>query len=237
MMKLRVRRVIYVAIVCGAGVLGACDKQAPESAARTTSDDQNVTLKTAAPTPHDAGAKKPFRDPEAPPLVGWTAIPRAMQEGGSYQRKRFAELLAMHPLPAIDATEWLNSEPLSLEALKGKVVLLDFWGTWCVPCLQAIPETNALHEKYAAQGLVIIGVCHTRNAELMSQVVEERGISYPVCADRDYVTTDTYKVDGYPDYYLIDRSGRLRLPDCSNELVEDAVKLLLAEQLPDATSP
>jgi thiol-disulfide isomerase/thioredoxin len=132
------------------------------------------------------------------------------------------------PPPALEVIEWINSSPLSLEELKGKVVLLDFWATWCGPCLASIPKNNALAEKYR-DDLVVIGICHDRGHEKMQQVTEGRGIKYPVCHDEDNTTKTAYKVDSYPDYYLIDRQGRLRLADCSNSKVEDAIRTLIAE--------
>jgi hypothetical protein len=61
-------------------------------------------------------------------------------------------------------------------------------------------------------------------------VVNDKGIVYPVCHDADNVTKIAYQVDSYPDYYLIDRKGNLRIADCANGKVEDAVKLLIAEE-------
>ena len=63
----------------------------------------------------------------------------------------------------------------------------------------------------------------------MAQIVEERGIKFPVCHDADNTTKTAYHVDSYPDYYVIDKQGRLRVADCSNRRVEDVIKLLLEE--------
>jgi len=160
------------------------------------------------------------------------AIPAHLLEGSASQRRSLQPLLQLEAPPTIEATEWLNSEPLVISELKGKVVMLDFWGTWCPPCLRAIPKMNELHAKYADQGLVIIGVCHSRNVERMGDVVRERGITYPVCADRNYTTSSAYFVNGYPDYFFIDRSGRLRIADVANHMIEEAITLLLAEPAP-----
>jgi peroxiredoxin len=88
--------------------------------------------------------------------------------------------------------------------------------------------------RYGEQGLVIIGVCHPRGVEKMADAVKQHGIKYPVAADASGKTNESYKVNGYPDYYFIDRAGKLRIADCKNGSVEDAIKALLAEPGPTA---
>ena len=149
-------------------------------------------------------------------------------EGTADTRKRF-ETIEGKAAPALTVKEWTNAEAMKLADLKGKVVLLDFWATWCGPCIAAIPHTNALQEKYKDKGLVIVGVCHSRGAEKMADMVKEKGIEYPVAADVEGKTDESYKVDGYPDYYFIDRAGKLRIADCKNGSVEEAIQALLAE--------
>ncbi|MBC8108595.1 MAG: redoxin domain-containing protein, partial [Anaerolineae bacterium] len=85
-------------------------------------------------------------------------------------------------------------------------------------------------------GLVIIGVCNTKGAERMSQTVNEKGIKYPVAADVNNKTVEAFGVNGYPDYYLIDRAGNLRIADCKNGTVEAAIKALLSEDAPELTA-
>lgn len=153
----------------------------------------------------------------------------SMLEGDASHRAVLAKMMAAAVLPKISAKSWKNSEPLSLDNLKGKVVVLDFWATWCGPCIKSIPKLNKLQDTYAKDGLVIIGVCHTKGAENMPSVVKGRGIKYPVCTDRYGITTSAYKVDSFPDYYLIDRQGKLRIADCKTDRLEEAITILLAE--------
>ena len=150
---------------------------------------------------------------------------KAFREGDAALRSRL-EGLEGNPAPELKVTSWINSEATTLEKLKGKVIVLDFWATWCGPCISSIPHTNELAEKYKDK-VVIIGVCHPRGGEKMADNVKEKGIKYPVCLDTDGATAKACKVNGYPDYYLIDATGKLVIADCANQSVEDAIKALL----------
>ena len=155
---------------------------------------------------------------------------------GSPQRRLMLEKRLGDEAPALKVENWINSEPMSLDELRGKVVVLDFWATWCLPCIRRIPHANEMVEKYGDDGLVFIGVCHTQGADRMAEMVEDEGIEYPVAADVKLRTSKAYHVDGFPDYYIIDRAGNLRVADCANGSVEETVKALLKEPAPDASS-
>ncbi|WP_193214258.1 TlpA family protein disulfide reductase [Luteolibacter marinus] len=149
-------------------------------------------------------------------------------EGDAALRARL-EKIEGAPALAMELKDWENSKPLDLAALKGKIVVLDFWATWCGPCIASIPHNNELAEKYA-KDVVFIGVCHPKGAEKMKQVVENKKIAYPVAVDPDGKLGDAYQVNGYPDYYLIDREGKVVLADCANGKVEQAIEALLKEE-------
>ena len=155
-------------------------------------------------------------------------------EGGDEKRARLKKLeKSPEQPPALAVDNWHNSEALKLKELKGKVVVLDFWATWSGPSERAIPKHNALYEKYGEQGLVIIGICSTLGGEAIEKAIEAHGIKYPVCVDIENKTNTAYAPNGYPDYYLIDKHGNLRIADCVNSKLEDAVKALLSEKVGD----
>jgi cytochrome c biogenesis protein CcmG/thiol:disulfide interchange protein DsbE len=175
------------------------------------------------------GADRSANEAAAP--AGESQVPDEWLEGTARARaKRFAELKVGENPPALKAENWKNAEPMALADLKGKVVLLDFWATWCGPCLASVPHNNDLYERYKEDGLVVIGVCNSRGADTMAKTAEDRGIKYPVAADLDGATVASFAVDSFPDYYFVDRAGKLRILDCNNDNVEDAIKLLLAEK-------
>ena len=132
--------------------------------------------------------------------------------------------------PDLVTTNWLNSKPLKLDGLKGKVVVLEFWGTWCTTCIGLIPHHNELAKKYQAKGLVFIGICDADGSEKMPEVAKHYGIEYPIAVDLKNATSEVYKADSTPDFYLIDRKGNLRWADIVTEDVDRAIELLLAEE-------
>lgn len=115
-------------------------------------------------------------------------------------------------LAGIDA--WLNSEPLRLAELRGKVVLLDFWTFGCVNCIRTLPHVRGWHERYATQGLVVIGVhtpefAHERPLPALRNAVARHGLRYPIAQDNAYRSWNAYGVRYWPAQILIDRDGRI----------------------------
>ncbi len=115
----------------------------------------------------------------------------------------------------IPGGEWINSSPLTIESLKGKVVLVDFWTYTCINCIRTFPYTKSWYEKYKDQGFVLVGV-HTpefefeKNAVNVKKAVKDFSITYPVLQDNNYATWKAYQNRYWPAHYLIDAQGRIR---------------------------
>ncbi|MFM1559392.1 MAG: TlpA family protein disulfide reductase [Roseibacillus sp.] len=165
-------------------------------------------------------------------LLGILSLPLSANElsfafeGEGEKRARLSKLQDSETPPKLDLSEWLNSGDLTLDELKGKIVVLDFWATWCGPCIASIPKNNAIHEKFG-KDVVFIGVCNKRGGEKMAQMVKDKGIKYPVALDKDGKTVAAYAVNGYPDYYIFDRAGKLVVADCANSKVKAVLEMLL----------
>ena len=143
------------------------------------------------------------------------------------QRAKHAELLGK-PMPKLDLSHWKNGE-LQQADLKGKVVVLDFWATWCGPCIKSIPHNNEMAEKYKDKGVVVLGVCTANGQEKYEQVVNDKGIKYHSARDPDRKTEKAYRVMWYPTYAVIDKAGKVRAIGLQPEHVEDVVEKLIKE--------
>lgn len=122
-------------------------------------------------------------------------------------------LMDAYPAPQIEGiTEWINSKPLTLKDLKGKVVLIDFWTYSCINCVRTLPYLKDWYNKYHNKGLVIIGV-HSPEFEFEKDVnnvknaVIKEGIQYPVALDNNFVTWQNFQNQYWPAHYLIDKNG------------------------------
>ncbi|WP_261541377.1 cytochrome c biogenesis protein DipZ [Burkholderia multivorans] len=141
-------------------------------------------------------------------------------------------------LPPLDgAVQWLNSPPLTAAALRGKVVLVDFWTYSCINCLRTLPYTNAWARKYARYGLVVIGVhapefAFERDIGNVKKAVRDLGIDYPVAIDNRYAIWRAFNNEYWPAHYFVDAQGRIRrhhFGEGEYAESERAIQSLLAE--------
>lgn len=136
------------------------------------------------------------------------------------------------PMPAFHVRDWINGG-ISADDIKGKVVVVDLYATWCGPCMRAIPHNNELLKKYKSQGLAIIGVCtSSRGQEKFAANAKEHNIQYPAARDPELKTEKAWAVRYYPTYGVVDRKGIVRVVGLQPNRVEEVVKKLLAEPAP-----
>jgi thiol-disulfide isomerase/thioredoxin len=135
--------------------------------------------------------------------------------------------------PAFDLVS-LSGASLASDSLRGRVVLLDFWATWCAPCRKGIPALQGLHERYASQGLVVIGASTDEGGpERVRRFVSSRRMTYPVALDSGATPAwQAFEVKSIPTLFLIGRDGRLLarwngLPKSHDE-VEQRVRAALS---------
>jgi thiol-disulfide isomerase/thioredoxin len=135
------------------------------------------------------------------------------------------------------ADEWLNSPPLTAPALRGKVVLIDFWTYTCINWLRTLPYVRAWAEKYKDQGLVVIGVhapefAFEKSANNVRWAVKDMRIDYPVAVDNEHTIWRAFKNKYWPALYFVDSQGRVRhhhFGEGSYEQSEMIIQELLAE--------
>ncbi len=152
--------------------------------------------------------------------------------------RRSEELPVEGVLPSLSgAVAWLNSPPLTADALKGKVVLVDFWTYSCINCLRSLPYVRRWAEKYKDHGLVVIGVhapefAFEKNADNVRKAVSNLNIGYPVALDNDYAIWRGFNNRYWPAHYFIDAQGRIRhhhFGEGDYDISERVIRQLLAE--------
>jgi peroxiredoxin len=125
-----------------------------------------------------------------------------------------AGTVALAAVPATAAPDFTLPTTLGpnlrLQEQRGKVVLVNFWATWCGPCKQEMPELNKLYDKYRASGFVLLGVNVDDNARHASEVAAKLGLRFPVLLDTDKTVSRLYELSTMPTTVLIDRDGRVR---------------------------
>jgi thiol-disulfide isomerase/thioredoxin len=135
------------------------------------------------------------------------------------------------PLPPIEAGGWINSQsPLKAADLRGKVVLVDFWASDCMPCVRHLPELIKIHKRFQDQGIQFVGLSleNGQRADHLRALVETRtGLSWPVGYDAQ-MAYEALDVTATPTYFLYDRNGRSVWGGHTLDGLEDALIAALA---------
>jgi thiol-disulfide isomerase/thioredoxin len=159
-------------------------------------------------------------------LNGTSEQMRTAMSGRMQVRDRAAQVELLGQMaPELTVADWTLGQPTSLAELRGRVVLLEFWATWCRPCLEMFPRLRDLHSQYAARGLEILALTRyapapvdadpgdprARERERVQSVIADRGLQVRVGIAPDGRMQSRYGANGVPTLVLIDRAGLVRL--------------------------
>lgn len=202
---------------------------------------QESPQRPAPGKPHQAGRSEPRSIPPRP-QVGNSANEdsRNLEE---------LQLIPAHnrptPAPLPSDLEWIRPAPISLDMLRGQVVLIEVWESSCVPCLRSLPVLSQLQARYGALGFLVIGIhspefSFTSNRSAVDRAVRRFGLEFPVASDPRQTFWRSWDVKGWPTAYLLDVHGQiahLHLGEISPRLLERRVRALLRERWPQARFP
>jgi peroxiredoxin len=129
-------------------------------------------------------------------LALWRSTPPPLLDRGS-------------PAPAFELPRLDGSPPLRLSDLRGRVVLLNFWATWCKPCEDEMPAMERLYRTFGGPGFELVAISVDTDAEAVRRFRDRLGLSFPILLDPGSAVSRAYLTTGYPESFLIDREGRL----------------------------
>ncbi len=141
--------------------------------------------------------------------------------------------------PEFAKGDWINSEPLTIKSLRGRVVVIEFWTFGCYNCRNTLPLVKRWDERYRDKGLTTIGV-HSPEFDYEKKVANVRdevsslGIRYPVVTDNEYETWKAYEVVAWPTLFVLDKAGRVRwthVGEGAYDETEQTIQKLLAEDV------
>jgi len=183
----------------------------------TEGDFGRETLQEVATTLADALREDPppmMGTEPAPPYVELAELVRYEHVKANADNPQFTAALAK--LEADDQSRQradftlidLQGKSWSLQALRGKVVMVNFWATWCDPCRREMPDLETLYRRFKSQGLVVLAISDD-DAGKVKQLIAEKRFTYPVLIDPGRKVTDLFRVEGIPKSFVYDRDGKL----------------------------
>lgn len=228
------RRALGVAVLAGVTAIALgldTGLLAGLSSSRTEALEQKLFQRwhRKAATGTDAGA------------AGAQAVPASITVAGPALRLPVAAAASLpvegHLPELAGATAWLNSQPLTTEGLRGKVVLIDFWTFGCINCRHALPYVRTWAEKYRDRGLVVIGVhspefAYERKIDNVRRAARALGLNFPIAIDNNFAIWRAFSNEYWPAHYFVDAQGRIRfhkIGEGDYERSEEVIRQLLDE--------
>ncbi len=226
----------------GVGLPGADEAQTATAAAEAPAPTQAVAASTVAATPRAPATSAPTVATSA--LTAATGVPTPVTSAPTPPPTPQVVVGQLPELPVIGTapeftgiTAWLNSEVLTMDELRGRPVLIDFWTFGCINCIRTLPHVRAWHDAYAPHGLVIVGVHtpefrHEYEEANVRESLPARGVIWPVAMDNGYKTWRAYQNRFWPHKFLIDQEGQIRyhhIGEGAYQETEKAIRALLAE--------
>lgn len=165
---------------------------------------------------------------QPPAMAEQKEFPRDWFFGNDQQRAKQDELVGKKA-PSLNLTHWINGE-VTAERAKGKILVVDFWATWCGPCIRSIPHNNEIFAKYAGKGVILIGACGSEDGqEEMPRIAKEKKIQYPVARDSTLQSAQAWRVMWWPTYAVVDRQGVVRALGLKPNHVDAVIEKLLKD--------
>jgi len=153
-------------------------------------------------------------------LLGWRVVE---QERGRNLARELDAGERPYP-PQFSLPSLAGEDTVSLADFRGKVVVLNFWASWCQPCKQEAPRLEAAWRRYREQGVVVLGVDAQDFRSDGQRFVERFGVTYPIAHDRNGSTLGRYGLTGFPETWFVGRDGRLVGERVTGELSEEALE-------------
>jgi thiol-disulfide isomerase/thioredoxin len=157
-------------------------------------------------------------------------IEKLQKEGywGDAESMKKHGLVLGKPMPPLELSNWIGKEVKPAD-MKGKIIVIDYWATWCGPCIASIPHNNEVYKKYNPKGVELIGACGGRGEEKMPDIAAQHKIEYPTAKVAEASTT-AWQVQWWPTYAVVDRDGVVRALGIKPDYVDKVVDALIEEQ-------